>query len=372
MKSNESINKSSINPHHPFPASPRSIDRRYSRRRSRRRPTVAVRLNAAAAPSFLQNDGNGSALGDGDIENADPAYPSSPGQPHASSLHDPSLINTGVIAGSGLLFTFVTISLSSCFRGFADLAFRKTLWLLMTQSCGRRISVPIAEMWRRNWIVGGNYEEVDQNGLGFVADIRFPSKEGGIWISFSFSPHSFGGFVDRWENAWIWLVNRHVYQKIRSPVVDGVCVVVPVRCTLHASRHALVPVLRVEIRTAAALHCAAAYLDDRRFHRDSGLFFPIPNPNRHPAPSLLTRYPAPSRLVAIGGDHAIWSATPHLYASLLLAALGAGGIRPCVVAFGTEQFPEKERKKTWSFFNWYYFALISILLLAVGVHVYTG
>ncbi|PKA55946.1 Uncharacterized protein AXF42_Ash014618 [Apostasia shenzhenica] len=35
----------------------------------------------------------------------------------------------------------------------------------------------------------------------------------------------------------------------------------------------------------------------------SGLFFPIPNPNRDPAPSLPTRYPAPSRLVAIGDLH---------------------------------------------------------------------
>ncbi|PKA57678.1 Uncharacterized protein AXF42_Ash016724 [Apostasia shenzhenica] len=35
----------------------------------------------------------------------------------------------------------------------------------------------------------------------------------------------------------------------------------------------------------------------------SGLFFPIPNPNRDPAPSLPTRCPALSRLVAIGDLH---------------------------------------------------------------------
>ncbi|PKA55526.1 putative nitrite transporter [Apostasia shenzhenica] len=106
------------------------------------------------------------------------------------------------------------------------------------------------------------------------------------------------------------------------------------------------------------------------FTGDSGLFFPIPNPNRDPAPSLPSRYPASSRLVAIKDDHAIWSATPHLYASLLLAALGAGGILPCVVAFGAEQFPEKERKKTWSFFNWYYFCMGTTMVVAVAAVVY--
>ncbi|KAK8958391.1 putative nitrite transporter [Platanthera guangdongensis] len=62
-----------------------------------------------------------------------------------------------------------------------------------------------------------------------------------------------------------------------------------------------------------------------------------------------------------------------LYISLLLAALGAGGIRPCVVAFGAEQFgeaDEKEREKTWQFFNWYYFCMGVSMLMAVTVVVY--
>ncbi|PKA46546.1 Peptide transporter PTR1 [Apostasia shenzhenica] len=119
------------------------------------------------------------------------------------------------------------------------------------------------------------------------------------------------------------------------------------------------------------LCCAAGYLEmTEDFTADIELFFPIPNPNRDPYPSLPTRYPAPSRLVAIGDDHAIWSATPHLYASLLLAALGAGGILPCVVAFGAEQFPAKERKKPWSFFNWYYFCMGTTMVVAVTAVVY--
>lgn len=62
-----------------------------------------------------------------------------------------------------------------------------------------------------------------------------------------------------------------------------------------------------------------------------------------------------------------------LYVSLLLTALGAGGIRACVVAFGADQFDEsdpKEKTKTWNFFNWYYFCMGVSMLLAVTVVVY--
>ncbi|CAL0315325.1 unnamed protein product [Lupinus luteus] len=62
-----------------------------------------------------------------------------------------------------------------------------------------------------------------------------------------------------------------------------------------------------------------------------------------------------------------------LYISLLLAALGSGGIRPCVVAFGADQFNEsdpKETTKTWSYFNWYYFVMGASMLVAVTVLVY--
>ncbi|XP_057478315.1 protein NRT1/ PTR FAMILY 3.1-like [Actinidia eriantha] len=62
-----------------------------------------------------------------------------------------------------------------------------------------------------------------------------------------------------------------------------------------------------------------------------------------------------------------------LYFSLLLTALGAGGIRPCVVAFGADQFDEtdpKQKTKTWKFFNWYYFCMGASILVAVTVVVY--
>ncbi|XP_010263538.1 PREDICTED: protein NRT1/ PTR FAMILY 3.1-like isoform X2 [Nelumbo nucifera] len=62
-----------------------------------------------------------------------------------------------------------------------------------------------------------------------------------------------------------------------------------------------------------------------------------------------------------------------LYVSLLLTAVGAGGIRACVVAFGADQFDQTEEKqnaRTWKFFNWYYFSMGVSILLAVTVIVY--
>ncbi|KAL5553191.1 hypothetical protein UlMin_040592 [Ulmus minor] len=70
---------------------------------------------------------------------------------------------------------------------------------------------------------------------------------------------------------------------------------------------------------------------------------------------------------ANGGQIAI------LYVSLLLTAIGSGGIRPCVVAFGADQFDEKDPEqntKTWNYFNWYYFSMGASILVAVTVLVY--
>ncbi|KAI7835665.1 hypothetical protein COHA_010404, partial [Chlorella ohadii] len=71
------------------------------------------------------------------------------------------------------------------------------------------------------------------------------------------------------------------------------------------------------------------------------------------------------------------SSTPlqsaFLYASLYIVALGTGGIKPNVSAFGADQFdeadPQDRREKT-SFFNWFYFFVNSGSLLAVTVIVW--
>lgn len=52
---------------------------------------------------------------------------------------------------------------------------------------------------------------------------------------------------------------------------------------------------------------------------------------------------------------------------LYLVALGTGGIKPCVLPFGADQFDDtnlKERVKKVSFFNWYYFAICSGVLVS--------
>ncbi|KAH6805386.1 Major facilitator superfamily protein [Perilla frutescens var. frutescens] len=58
-----------------------------------------------------------------------------------------------------------------------------------------------------------------------------------------------------------------------------------------------------------------------------------------------------------------------LYMSLLLTALGSGGIRPCVVSFGADQL-EEQKATTWKFFNWYYFCMGASILIANTVIVY--
>uniref|UniRef100_A0A251VIY6 Putative proton-dependent oligopeptide transporter family n=1 Tax=Helianthus annuus TaxID=4232 RepID=A0A251VIY6_HELAN len=62
-----------------------------------------------------------------------------------------------------------------------------------------------------------------------------------------------------------------------------------------------------------------------------------------------------------------------LYISLLLTAIGSGGIRPCVVTYGADQFDETDEKQkayTWKFFNWYYFCVGTSTLVAVTIIVY--
>ncbi|KAI5062321.1 hypothetical protein GOP47_0022860 [Adiantum capillus-veneris] len=61
------------------------------------------------------------------------------------------------------------------------------------------------------------------------------------------------------------------------------------------------------------------------------------------------------------------------FMSLYLISVGTGGIKPCLEAFGADQFDDEdmtERKQKSSFFNWWYFALCIGGLLAVTVLVW--
>ncbi|CAN6357274.1 unnamed protein product [Urochloa humidicola] len=62
-----------------------------------------------------------------------------------------------------------------------------------------------------------------------------------------------------------------------------------------------------------------------------------------------------------------------LLASFALLAVGAGGIRPCNLAFGADQFDprtESGRKGINSFFNWYYFTFTIAMMISATVIIY--
>ncbi|GLJ13511.1 hypothetical protein SUGI_0214100 [Cryptomeria japonica] len=59
--------------------------------------------------------------------------------------------------------------------------------------------------------------------------------------------------------------------------------------------------------------------------------------------------------------------------SLYLVALGQGGHKPCLQAFGADQFDQEdptERRHKSSFFNWWYFGLTSGLILFINIIMY--
>ncbi|GAB2248934.1 hypothetical protein Droror1_Dr00012293 [Drosera rotundifolia] len=62
-----------------------------------------------------------------------------------------------------------------------------------------------------------------------------------------------------------------------------------------------------------------------------------------------------------------------LLVTLALLVIGGGGVRPCNLAFGIDQFDphdESSRRGIVSFFNWYYLSFTTALMIAVTVIVY--
>ncbi|TYJ50875.1 hypothetical protein E1A91_A01G239600v1 [Gossypium mustelinum] len=71
-------------------------------------------------------------------------------------------------------------------------------------------------------------------------------------------------------------------------------------------------------------------------------------------------------------DPSLWQLS-ILYAGLTLMAIGAGGIRPCNIAFGADQFnttTKEGRSQLESFFNWWYFSFTFALVIALTAVVY--
>eukprot|EP00891_Asterochloris_glomerata_P003785 jgi/Astpho2/3785/Aster-04319 len=81
----------------------------------------------------------------------------------------------------------------------------------------------------------------------------------------------------------------------------------------------------------------------------------------------------PGLTPATEGQRATFMQNAILYGSLYIIAVGTGGIKPNVSAFGADQFDEtdpQDRKEKDSFFNWFYFAINFGSLLAVTTLVY--
>nr|GME21644.1 protein NRT1/ PTR FAMILY 2.13-like [Ipomoea batatas] len=63
----------------------------------------------------------------------------------------------------------------------------------------------------------------------------------------------------------------------------------------------------------------------------------------------------------------------YLFLALGFLAIGSGGIRPCSIPFGVDQFDattEEGRKGISSFFNWYYTSLTVVLIFSMTIVVY--
>ncbi|KAJ0978944.1 hypothetical protein J5N97_014418 [Dioscorea zingiberensis] len=70
-------------------------------------------------------------------------------------------------------------------------------------------------------------------------------------------------------------------------------------------------------------------------------------------------------------QRATWWQLVVIYTSLLLTSIGSGGIRPCVVPFGADQFQSSRPvDQRWSFFNFYFFCMGVATVTAHTVVVY--
>ncbi|KAL5722551.1 hypothetical protein ACHQM5_006060 [Ranunculus cassubicifolius] len=87
-------------------------------------------------------------------------------------------------------------------------------------------------------------------------------------------------------------------------------------------------------------------------------------------------HPPPCTKLQLHNNQCIGPTKPQLgflFMSLGFLTFGAGGIRPCNIPFGVDQFDprtDEGRKGIASFFNWYYFTFTIVIMIALTVLVY--
>lgn len=62
-------------------------------------------------------------------------------------------------------------------------------------------------------------------------------------------------------------------------------------------------------------------------------------------------------LMDLGPETGLWDMKPFLFAGLILIAIGAGGIKPCVSAHVGDQFGSGNKHLLTQIFNWFYFSI---------------
>ncbi len=62
-------------------------------------------------------------------------------------------------------------------------------------------------------------------------------------------------------------------------------------------------------------------------------------------------------LMDVGPAFGLWDMKPFLFAGLILIAMGAGGIKPCVSAHVGDQFGTGNKRLLTQIFNWFYFSI---------------
>lgn len=143
------------------------------------------------------------------------------------------------------------------------------------------------------------------------------------------------------------------------------------RFSFYGMKAILMVFMTEHLMTAAG---DAAYLSDERaktwYHAFTGLAYTFPILGAILADALWGKYKTillislmyclghgMLAMMDLGPHFGIWDMKPFLAAGLILIAIGAGGIKPCVSAHVGDQFGKGNKRLLTQVFNWFYFSI---------------